>query len=140
MIVFTMLGPGGAMAFMKMDAAVGMRFLLSLGLPHERACRGIVRWLVQHRRVGPRANAFRYPLCFVGLDLDRARRTLAKLPWASWRSPAWARFHRGDYCGDPKQDLAAHIRQVICQHTGQPLTGSVELITHLRQGGHCFNR
>lgn len=99
----------------------------------------LYRGWVRHRRQAPTTHEFRYPLCFVGLDLQRGAATLDALPWAGWQRPAWARFHRADYHGNPHQHLDTSIRELVRERTGQWFSGSIELITHLRQGGHCFN-
>jgi DUF1365 family protein len=73
------------------------------------------------------------------LDLDELPGVLDPFPLFSARRPAPARFHRGDYMGDPDRPLAEHARDVVEEQTGGRPTGPVRLLANLRYLGHVFN-
>ena len=48
-------------------------------------------------------------------------------------------FRRKHHLGDPQIPLAAAIRSLVEQKTGQRPTGPIRMLTHLQYFGHCFN-
>lgn len=94
---------------------------------------------VAHRRLQPKNHGFSYPLFMWLFDLDE----LADVPeigwWFSLRGPALSRLLRSDYLGDPQQPLASAVRQRLTELTGQPVTGRVCGLLHLRTLGLYFS-
>ncbi len=73
------------------------------------------------------------------LDLDEIDDVFAhRLLWST-RRPAFARWRRSDYPGDPAQPLDTWVRDLVAERTGSRPTGPVRLLTHLRYGGRGFN-
>lgn len=99
----------------------------------------IYKGSIGHRRHGRGANAFRYSLFMMLLDLDEMDSLFSKFWFWSARRPAIARFRRSDHYGDPQQPLAESIRQLVKDRTGSKPEGSVRLLTHMSYFGHCFN-
>lgn len=98
----------------------------------------IYKGSISHSRRGHAANAFRYSLFMMLLDLDELE-TLFDPFWLwSARRAAVARFRREDHYGDPQTSLATSIRDLVEDSTGRR-PHSVRLLTHLSYFGHCFN-
>jgi DUF1365 family protein len=94
---------------------------------------------VHHRRRTPVEHAFRYRVFMLYLDLDELDDVFAhRLLWSTTR-PAFARWRRGDYPGDPSQPLDAWVRDLVAERTGSRPTGPVRLLTHCRSAGRGFN-
>ncbi|MBT8421766.1 MAG: DUF1365 domain-containing protein [Gammaproteobacteria bacterium] len=94
---------------------------------------------ISHSRKGTAANAFRYSLFMLLLDLDETDTVFAGRWFWSTRRPAPARFKREDHYGDPAQPLAEAIRDLVEKQTGSRPSGRVQLLTHLSYFGYCFN-
>lgn len=95
--------------------------------------------VVRHRRRSPVEHAFRYRLFMLYLDLDELDAVFARrLLWSTTR-PAWVRWRRSDYPGEPSQPLASWVRDLVAERTGERPLGPVRLLTHLRCGGRGFN-
>jgi DUF1365 family protein len=94
---------------------------------------------VRHRRYLPRPHAFQYRLFQLYLDLDELP-SLFDGRWL-WRVErrGVAAFHRADYLGDPRQPLAAAVRDLVEARLGSRPRGPIRLLTHLRYLGYCFN-
>ncbi len=94
---------------------------------------------MRHRRHGPVAHAFEFPLFMVYLDL-------AELPglfrdswlWSAER-PALAWFRRRDHLGDPELPLDRCVRDRVERETGRRPGGPVRLLTQLRTAGYAMN-
>jgi hypothetical protein len=95
-------------------------------------------WL-RHRRFTPVANAFRYRLFMLYLDLAELDRVFDGYWLWSTRRPAIARFRRSDHYGDPAVPLGTCIRDLVERQTGRRPSGPIRLLTHLRYFGYCFN-
>ena len=94
---------------------------------------------VRHRRRAPVDHAFRYRLFMLYLDLGEVPEVFAhRLLWSATR-PAFARWRRRDYPGDPSQPLDAWVRDLVAARGGARPTGPVRLLTHCRYGGRGFN-
>lgn len=102
---------------------------------HSALYRG---WL-DHRRVAPRAHAFRYPLFMVYLDLAELDQVFRGRWMWSTRRAAFARFDRRDHLGDPAVPLDAAVRTLVRERVGRVPTGPIRLLTHLRYAGYGFN-
>lgn len=102
-------------------------------------CSAIYAGRVDHRRHGPRAHAFRYPLFMVYLDLAELEAVFAGRWLWSCRRPALARFDRRDHLGDAAVPLDEEVRRLVAAHTGRRPAGPVRLLTHLRYFGYVFN-
>lgn len=94
---------------------------------------------VRHRRARPAANAFRYALFMMYLDLDE----LPELFDGSWiwgyERPAIAGFHRVDHLGDPRRPLREAVIDAVEDELGRRPDGPIRLLTHLRYFGYAFN-
>jgi hypothetical protein len=94
---------------------------------------------IRHRRFLPVANAFRYRLFLVYLDLAELERVFALHPlWSSTR-PNIAWFRRRDHFGDPHIPLEQAVRDLVQARTGRRPSGPIRLLCHMRYFGHCFN-
>ncbi len=99
----------------------------------------IYKGSVSHARYGQAANAFRYRIFMLLLDLDEID-TLFDRYWLwSAHRPAVARFRRSDHYGDPTEPLDVTIRDLVESQTGRRPEGSIRLLTHVSYFGHCFN-
>jgi DUF1365 family protein len=94
---------------------------------------------VHHHRRSPTEHSFRYRVFMLYLDLDELDEVFARrLLWSTTR-PAFARWRRSDYPGDPSQPLNAWVRDLVAARTGTRPSGPVRLLTHCRYGGNGFN-
>lgn len=100
---------------------------------------GIYEGTIRHRRYRPRANAFRYRLFFMFLDLDELPTLFDIHPLWSYEKPNIASFRRRDHFGDPAIPLAQAVRDLVEQRLGDRPHGPIRLLTHLRYFGLCFN-
>jgi uncharacterized protein len=94
---------------------------------------------VSHRRLRPRAHAFRYPLFMVYLDLAELPRVFARRWFWSTGRRNLASFRREDHLGAGAMPLDAEVRALVAAHTGCRPEGPIRLLTHLRYFGYCFN-
>lgn len=95
---------------------------------------------IRHRRFRPRPNSFKYRLFFMFLDLAELPTLFDGLhPFWSCERPNLAYFRRRDYFGDPARSMDRAVRDLVAKHSGQPPTGPIRMLTHLRYFGHCFN-
>ncbi|WP_249011158.1 DUF1365 domain-containing protein [Conexibacter sp. DBS9H8] len=92
---------------------------------------------VAHRRLAVRANAFRYPVSYVYLDLDELPTLLGGRLLR--RRPGPWRFHRSDYLGPTDLPLAVAVRDRVAALTDVRPEGPVRLLTQLRCFGVHFN-
>jgi len=92
-----------------------------------------------HRRLTPRAHAFRYRLFMMYLDLAEFDSVFrGRWLWSIGRpNVGWLR--REDYLGDPQLPLDEAVRRRVAAATGQRPTGAIRMLTHLRLFGYCFN-
>ena len=107
----------------------GARFM------NSRLYEGIVR----HRRCAGRHHAFTYRLFMPYFDLDELPRLLDPYWLWSARRPAPAWFRRADYLGPPERPLATAVRDAVQARLGDRPRGPVQILTHLRYLGVCFN-
>lgn len=94
---------------------------------------------VRHRRYRPVANAFRYDVFMMYLDLAELDRVFEGHPFWSVGRPNLAYLRRADHLGSPDTPLAAAVRDLAEERTGRRPVGPIRLLTHLRYFGHCFN-
>lgn len=94
---------------------------------------------VRHRRFEPRPHDFRQRLFMLCLDLDELDEVFADRWFWSVERPNIASFRRADYLGPPERPLAEAVRDRVEQALGRRPTGRIELVTHLRYLGYCFN-
>lgn len=94
---------------------------------------------VRHRRFVPHANAFRYRIYMLYLDLGELERIFAgRWLWSLGRRNV-AEFRRSDYFGDPALSIETAVRNRVECETGNRPGGPVRLLTYLRYFGHVFN-
>lgn len=94
---------------------------------------------VRHRRFGPQAHAFQYRLFMMYLDLNEMTEVFQTSPFWSSERLNLAQFRRADYLGDPDIPLEEALSDLVKRRTGNPPTGPIRLLTHLRYFGYCFN-
>jgi len=104
-------------------------------MPPDQAATGTI-W---HRRVRPRAHAFRYRAWFSLLNVEslEQRFSASRL----WSLERWnlVTFRRRDYLAPHERPLAEAARDRVEQSLGHRPAGPVRVLTHLRQWGVCFN-
>ncbi len=94
---------------------------------------------VRHRRLRPRAHAFRYPLFMALLDLGELHEAFrGRWLWGVERR-AFVSFRRADHFGDPALPLDGCVRDLVERETGCRPMGPVRLLTHMRFAGYVFN-
>jgi DUF1365 family protein len=94
---------------------------------------------VTHRREAPARHAFRYPVCYVLLDLAELDRVFAGRWLWSTRRPALAWFDRRRHLGDPARPLDEAVRDLVAATLGRRPAGPIRLLTHLTYYGYGFN-
>jgi len=102
---------------------------------HSRIYKG---W-VDHRRVTPRQNRFRYRMFMMYMDLAELPALFDRTPCWSARRPSLAWFKRSDYLGPADIPLDEAVRRLVCERTGIRPLGPIRLLTHLRYFGYCMN-
>lgn len=99
----------------------------------------IYEGVVQHRRFAPHANAFKYRMAQLYLDLEEVEQVMALHPrWSSDRRNV-AEFRREDYLGPGEVSLSDAVRNLVEQRTGERPVGPIRLLTHARYLGYIFN-
>ncbi|MBM4069710.1 MAG: DUF1365 domain-containing protein [Planctomycetes bacterium] len=94
--------------------------------------------VVRHERLEPVIHRFQYGLYMTFLDLAEVP-SLLRAGLLSESRFAPGAFLRRDHLGDPRQSLAASVRDLVSQQTGLKLEGPVRLLTQLRNFGYYFN-
>lgn len=95
--------------------------------------------LVAHRRLAPRAHAFRYRVGLLALDLDELPGLFrGRLLWSCERANVVS-FRRADYLGPPELALKAAVLARVEAELGRRPRGPVTLLTQLRVLGYAFN-
>lgn len=94
---------------------------------------------VRHRRHFPHANAFRYRIYMLYLDLAEIPRLFGDRWLWSASGPNVAEFRRSDYFGEPTVSLDDAVRYRVASETGHVPRGPIRLLTHLRYFGYSFN-
>jgi len=99
----------------------------------------IYKGWVEHRRVAPTKNHFRYRMFMMYLDLEELPRLFDGTPFWSATRRALAWFKRSDYLGHPGVPLDQAVRDLVEARTGVRPAGAIRLLTHLRYFGYCMN-
>jgi len=99
----------------------------------------IYKGWVEHRRVAPTRNHFRYRMFMMYLDLAELPRLFDGTPFWSAKRRALAWFKRSDYLGSPEIPLDQAVRDLVESRTGERPMGAIRLLTHLRYFGYCMN-
>lgn len=99
----------------------------------------IYRGSVMHRRYTPVANAFRYSLFMMYLDLDELPTLFAPYRCWSYEAANLASWRRQDYLGPRDLPLADAVRYRIKEQTGLDHTGPIRMLAHARYFGLCYN-
>ena len=99
----------------------------------------IYKGWVEHRRMAPRANHFRYRMFMLYLDLAELPTVFDRVPFWSARRPALAWFKRSDYLGPANVPLDRAVRDLLAARLGSRPKGPIRLLTHLRYFGYCMN-
>ena len=94
---------------------------------------------VRHRRFAPTANAFRYRLYLLYLDLAEVESVFrGRTLWSSGR-PNLAWFRRADYLGPTDLPLDEAVRRRVEEVAGRRPSGPIRLLTQVRTWGYLFN-
>ncbi|MGH2906246.1 MAG: DUF1365 domain-containing protein [Solirubrobacterales bacterium] len=107
----------------------------STGTPNSAIFTGSIA----HTRFAPRRRDFRYPVYMLYIDLAELDSLFAGSRLFSARRRAAARFCREDFYGDPARPLAAEIRDLVEQRTGERPVGPIRLLANMRTFGYQFN-
>ncbi|MDX2310501.1 DUF1365 domain-containing protein [Pseudomonas sp. On1] len=103
---------------------------------------GLCQGWISHRRLSPRAHAFRYRIGMFYLDLDEQAGWLGLSRWLGrWRLAPLC-WRESDYLPSLTRQglpLAQAARLLVSQATGQVPDGRVYLLTQLRCWGLSFN-
>ncbi len=94
---------------------------------------------VRHRRYAPHANAFRYRIYMLYIDLAELDRLFSGRWLWSFNRRNLAQFRRSDYLGAASTPLDIAVRDRVEQETGLRPRGPIRLLAHLRYFGFCFN-
>ena len=98
----------------------------------------VVDAVVVHRRLRPRANAFRYKVAYLCLGLDSLDSVAGR--WLKLDRPGLVSFRRADHGARDGGDLKAWIRGLLIAHgLAEACDGDVELMTMPRLFGYVFN-
>ena len=103
------------------------------GTPHS-----IVDAVVVHRRLRPRANAFRYKVAYLCLVLDSLDAAAGR--WLKLDRPGLVSFRRADHGARDGSDLRAWLGAILTDHgLAEICDGDAELMTMPRLFGYVFN-
>jgi DUF1365 family protein len=94
---------------------------------------------VRHRRFGPIARQFSYPLFLIYIDLAELGPLFGRRGLWSTRGPALARFRRADHLGPANQPLDECVRELVESRLAWRPEGPVRLLTHFRYLGFAMN-
>lgn len=98
----------------------------------------VVDAVVAHRRMRPRANAFRYRVAYLCLALDELDQAAGR--WLRLDRPGLIAFHRGDHGARDGGDLRNWLHDILGKHgLAQVCDGSITLMTLPRMLGYVFN-
>ncbi len=100
---------------------------------------GLYEGSLLHARTAPAHNAFRYPVCFYGLDLDELPELDRRLTLFGYNRPAVLTFRDGDHLGDPQRPCKENVVAFLAERGIDLAGGRVLLITNLRLLGYVFN-
>jgi len=100
------------------------------------------QWLqgeVRHRRLKPVSHSFRYTTGMLAVDLSEWQAMDRLSPWLSTRHFNWMWLRRADYFQPDRPDIDGAVRDYVAEQTGWRPDGPVQLVTHPRYLGFCFN-
>jgi DUF1365 family protein len=103
---------------------------------------GAALWLgrgeVLHTRLRPVHNAFRYPVFFLRIQVERLNSS--NLPWPlRYNRWGWLSLYDRDYGDGSKLSLAQQIRRWLAQENITDVDGAIWLHTFPRMFGFAFN-
>jgi DUF1365 family protein len=93
---------------------------------------------LRHRRKGPVAHAFTYPVFMALLDVDRIPDLMRASRLTSVNRWNWASFDDRDHLADRAGSLRTRL-EADAAASGLSLSGQILLLTNLRYLGYCFN-
>jgi hypothetical protein len=94
---------------------------------------------VEHERLTPVRNRFRYGLYMVFLDLSELKTVFQNYLFWSTSLPNLAWFRRADHLGDISHPLEQSVRDLVQERLGFRPTGPIRLLTQLRHFGFVMN-
>ncbi|HZZ79033.1 MAG TPA: DUF1365 domain-containing protein [Gemmataceae bacterium] len=94
--------------------------------------------VLHHERLTPVRHRFHYRLCLAYLALEELP-GLAKLNLISTDRFGLASFRRTDHVGDPRQNMADCIRDIVERESDARPTGSIRVLTQLSCLGYYFS-
>jgi DUF1365 family protein len=99
---------------------------------------GVIAATVVHRRLRPRANAFRYRVAYLCLALGALDSAAGR--WLKIDRGGLVSFRRADHGNRDGSDLAAWLKAVLARHgLAQACDGEAVLMTMPRMLGYVFN-
>lgn len=105
--------------------------------PAVHSC--IYEGVVRHHRRRPVEHSFTNRLFLLYIDLDETDQIFGTYGNRRPVSPAFIRFRRADYHGDPNLPLDDCVRSTVQQQTGQRVSGPIRMLCHARYFGIVFN-
>jgi hypothetical protein len=94
---------------------------------------------VEHRRLAPRAHAFRYHLGLFALDVAELPTLFRGRLFFGHEARRLASFRRADYLGPRELALDEAVRARVESELGRRPAGPITLVTQLRFLGYVFN-
>jgi DUF1365 family protein len=102
------------------------------------SCHAIVDAVVVHRRLRPRANAFRYRVPYLCMGLGTLETAAGR--WLKLDRASFVSFHRADHGARDGSDLEAWARAILaCHDLDRTCDGEIVLMTLPRVLGYVFN-
>ncbi len=102
------------------------------------ASHSVIDATVVHRRLRPRANAFRYRVAYLCLGLEALESAAGR--WLKLDRPGLVSFRRTDHGPRDGSDLRAWLRRILVEHgLGETCDGDMVLLTMPRMLGYVFN-
>ncbi len=94
---------------------------------------------IRHRRMQPVRHSFTYPIGLYAVDLAEWDALSELSPWISTKRFNLLWFRRADYFRPQDGALDQAVRDQMERATGWRPDGRIELVTHPRCLGYCFN-
>ncbi|MDC0362329.1 DUF1365 domain-containing protein [Halioglobus sp.] len=95
--------------------------------------------ILRHRRTHPKQHAFQYRVFMPYICLSEVAELFRGMPLWSQSRPAFGRFKRSDFLGDPAVALEDEVKRRIFEETGATHKGDIYLLANLRYFGHIIN-
>jgi DUF1365 family protein len=94
---------------------------------------------VQHSRMKPKNNSFKYGLFMMYIDLDELPTLFERFFFWSKDKANLASFKSENYLCDKDHDIKNGVRNLIKEQLEVTHVGPIRMLTHLSYFGYCFN-